>query len=446
MSTDEYIPRHARRRRIVSPRGAGMVAAAVLASTGSATSAFADAGNRVPGRLSVSPAGIEPFAPYQPQEICYPSAQPGVVAFRDLVLATYPNTGNDGIVQECSTPGRSEHKDGRAWDWLVRYDVPRERAEAAALLRWLTKRDSVGYTAANARRLGLMYVIWDRRIWKSYQAAAGWQDYRGPDAHVGHVHFSFSWAGALGQTSFFTGRVAPPILTPDLPVLSAGSAGPAVRDLQRVLQLTANGVFGTTTRHAVMSFQKAHHLRASGLLTRATWAALLPPATAIPRPVPVRQRWSGSPVLRPGAVGAGVRELQLLLSVRSDGSFGPATQTAVAHFQSRAHLVADGVVGARTWRALRVAAARAQARGRGPAARGRGPAMRGRGHGVTPAGVLHLGARGPIVEVLQRRVHVVPDGVFGSATEQAVRAYQRRHHLLVDGVVGPRTLPRQRRH
>ncbi|MDQ1715074.1 MAG: hypothetical protein QOC60_1019 [Frankiaceae bacterium] len=452
MTNDEYVPRHARRRRLLSPRGAGMVAAAVLASTGSATNAFAAPTLRVPPRPTGLPAGIEPFAPYQPQEICYPAAQPGVIAFRDLVLATYPNTGSDGIVQSCSVPGRSEHKDGRAWDWLVRYNIPGERAEAAALLSWLTKRDGVGYTAANARRLGIMYIIWNRRIWKSYQASLGWQPYNGTDAHDGHVHFSFGWAGALGQTSFFTGHVAPPVLAPSLPALSAGSAGPAVLDLQHVLQVPkANGYFGTTTRRAVASFQRVHHIPATGLLTRATWAALLPPATPIPHPVRVRRAWVGSPVLRAGAAGASVRELQRLLSVGTDGSFGPATQTALRRFQIRAHLVPDGVAGARTWNALRVAAARAQAKGRGPApashakppARGRGAATAATVTRTPTSGLIRLGARGPVVQVIQRRVHVAPDGVFGPATERAVRAYQRRHHLLVDGVVGPRTLPRQ---
>ncbi len=419
---DRYVPRHARRRRLLGPRGAGMVAAAVLASTATAGDAFAQA--RVPAVPWGLPAGIEPFAPYQPQEICWPEAQPGVLAFRDLVLRTYPRTASDGIVRACSAPGQSEHKDGRAWDWLVRADVPRERAEAGALLHWLLKADAAGYPAANARRLGIMYIVWHGRIWKSYHAERGWQVYGGHDGHSGHVHFSFSWAGALARTSFYSKHVAPPVLAPRLPLLGAGSAGPAVHDLQRMLGVSnANGVFGAQTRRAVATFQRTHRLPANGLLTRATWAALLPPATAVPAAVPVR-RVVASPVLRSGARGASVAALQRLLSIGRDGRFGAATQVALRRFQHRAHLVADGVAGSRTWKALRAAYARAHPR---PVAI------------PTLESPLRVGAAGAAVRDLQRRLHIARDGVFGQATERAVLAYQKSHRLSVDGVVGRRT-------
>jgi hypothetical protein len=57
-----------------------------------------------------------------------------------------------------------------------------------------------------ARRLGVMYIIWNGRIWGSYRAAEGWRSYGGANPHTDHVHFSFSRAGALKQTSYWTGR------------------------------------------------------------------------------------------------------------------------------------------------------------------------------------------------------------------------------------------------
>ena len=60
---------------------------------------------------------IEPFEHYAPQIKCTPRARAGVVDFSRRVLRAYPGTRSLGIVRACSAAGRSEHKEGRAWDW-----------------------------------------------------------------------------------------------------------------------------------------------------------------------------------------------------------------------------------------------------------------------------------------------------------------------------------------
>jgi peptidoglycan hydrolase-like protein with peptidoglycan-binding domain len=43
------------------------------------------------------------------------------------------------------------------------------------------------------------------------------------------------------------------------------------------------------------------------------------------------------------------------------------------------------------------------------------------------------------IKLIQKRVGVAPDGIFGPKTEAAVKAYQKSHGLAADGIVGPRT-------
>jgi len=169
---------------------------------------------------NVSPAaptftsGIDSYASYDGQTTCDPTEKPGVVAFMNLVLATYPCTSSSGITRSCSTGGTSEHKEGRAWDWGLSYPHP----AADSFLAWLLATDEHGNEHAMARRLGIMYMIWNNKIWKSYKASAGWQPYTGSNPHTDHVHFSFSWDGANKKTSFWTSGTTPaPTPTPPSP-------------------------------------------------------------------------------------------------------------------------------------------------------------------------------------------------------------------------------------
>ena len=146
-------------------------------------------------------------------------------------------------------------------------------------------------------------------------------------------------------------------------------------------------------------------------------AALAAPALAAPAVA------SAKP-LEEGDRGARVQRLQQLLGLPSDGVFGPGTARKVRSFQRRHDLTADGVVGAGTWRMLRrVRAARRSAST---------PATSG-------ARRVRVTGRGASVRLLQRRLGVAADGVFGPGTARAVRAFQRRRGLTADGIVGPGT-------
>jgi hypothetical protein len=162
--------------------------------------------SQAPADLPPSGGGpLDDLAPYQPQTTCDPTPKPGVVGFQAIVLAAYPATSSYGISRDCSIGGRSEHKEGRAWDGAVAVSDPDEHAAAHQVFDWQFRADANGRGFAMARRLGVMYIIHNRHIWGSYRAAEGWRPYVGANPHTDHTYFSFSWEGARKQTSHWDG-------------------------------------------------------------------------------------------------------------------------------------------------------------------------------------------------------------------------------------------------
>lgn len=158
--------------------------------------------------LPVRPSAIEPLAGYVAQSTCSPTTKPGTAALRSLVHAAYPATGDLGIVRDCAIGGTSEHKEGRAWDWAVNAYSTTQDAAAKDMFAWLFASDRDGNTYAMARRLGIMYMIYNEHIWSASSASAGWRPYTGPNPHTDHVHISLSWAGADKTTSYWVPAAA----------------------------------------------------------------------------------------------------------------------------------------------------------------------------------------------------------------------------------------------
>ncbi len=120
--------------------------------------------------------------------------RPGVQAFKDYA-ARFGIVGNS--YGGCQT---GFHPIGQA------LDVYLDGSTVAALqpfADWL-----VANNGEMTRRLGIVQVIFNYRIWRSYSGGAGpqggWGPYGGADHHTSHVHISFNEAGATGSTSFFT--------------------------------------------------------------------------------------------------------------------------------------------------------------------------------------------------------------------------------------------------
>jgi hypothetical protein len=192
----------------------------MLKSRVSAVLAIALLATSIPAAVAAKPAkpsfgpGIDPSPGYVGQRKCSPNAKPGVLAFQRLVMRAYPGTGYGSISRGCSIGGTSEHKEGRAWDWGVNARKLSQKRAAEDLFEWLFAKDARGNGYAMARRLGVMYLIFNRRIWFP---GSGWRVYcrqkpRGCVApgggglrhpHDDHVHFSFTWAGAMKKTTFW---------------------------------------------------------------------------------------------------------------------------------------------------------------------------------------------------------------------------------------------------
>jgi hypothetical protein len=152
---------------------------------------------------------IEGYARYEGQTTCDPTPKPGTVALRNLLLARYANTTSLGISRGCDIGGVSEHKEGRAFDWGANIGNAKQVDAVNDFLNTLFATDSYGHRHALARRMGIMYVIWNNQIWSAYRADAGWQAYTGANPHTDHVHISLSWAGARAETSYYSGKVVP---------------------------------------------------------------------------------------------------------------------------------------------------------------------------------------------------------------------------------------------
>ena len=154
-------------------------------------------------------------AEYEGQAQCDPSAKPGAQRLSDLIKATYGADQTVWIPRACDIGGQSEHKEGRALDWMVSVRNAQQRANAETFLNWLLGPDQAGIPYGNANRLGVMYIGWNDRIWRGYDINRGWTELKGcfgkPEqgndtfCHRNHIHISLTWDGATATSSFWDG-------------------------------------------------------------------------------------------------------------------------------------------------------------------------------------------------------------------------------------------------
>jgi peptidoglycan hydrolase-like protein with peptidoglycan-binding domain len=219
--------------------------------------------------------------------------------------------------------------------------------------------------------------------------------------------------------------------------LKIGARGEPVATLQRAIMAAgftvvggADGVFGVLTANALRSFQNANGLGVTGVVDDAT-AALLARVSGGGAHDPTV---TASPLLglRYGSIGADVTALQQALigaGIRprggADGVFGAATAAALKQYQAARGLTPSGVVDEATANAL---------------------ASTGGGGQANPLVGLKAGSLGNTVKQLQEtliaagiNVRGGADGIFGPATQNALRDFQRSQGLPETGVVDDAT-------
>jgi peptidoglycan hydrolase-like protein with peptidoglycan-binding domain len=464
------------RARLVTLSGTVLAVPLVAVGVASAAHAATPAPVAPAAPRKSLPAALDARTPYEAQVSCDPRDKPGVTAFAALMKSNY-KTGVTGISRTCQGD-ISEHYDGRALDWMLNVTDPAQKAIADSVATWLSADNG-----AMARRFGISYIIWNHKMWREYAPERGWAPYTGSVPHTDHIHFSFSWDGAMARTSWWTGHAttladlgpcrvyagqfAPLYTVPrtaacptylpvapasPYPVYVVGQKNAQIAVAQRALALSADGAFGWQTQAALVSWQKRASVPITGVLDKATWAKLVPTAPApprvttppVPKTVPVRLT---VPVSVPTPAPAPSRSLtrtpvapvastsytaykQVILRQGSRGS-------AVVALQRALQVTPDGAFGAKTRSALVTFQTLQHISPNGVADRLVWDRLEKRDYpllgyrGLT----LNQGSKGVAVVALQQALRVTPDGSFGPQTLAAVRAVQSRAKLAPSGVV-----------
>ena len=255
--------------------------------------------------------------------------------------------------------------------------------------------------------------------------------------------------------------------------LRLGSAGEDVRTIQRQLNRigrnypaipkisTTNGIFERQTEEAVRTFQRVFNLAQDGVVGKNTWYKIKYIYNGVKGLSELYTKGISideadriySTVVRRGDRGIPVQTIQYYLNflaffnpklspVKVDGIFGQQTYDAVLTFQNQYGLKVDGIVGRDTWNMLQNAYQ--------GVLRALPNEYKDYASLIYPGYFITSGATGPAVYQVQRFIQriaqndpsipsVAVDGVYGSNTQEAVRAIQAQAGLPQTGQVGPQT-------
>lgn len=160
---------------------------------------------------------VEDYASYQAPRTCAARVKPGTKELARWIDRKFTGGNPYASLRACPSSGpSSEHHEGRAIDWSMNATRAKDRREVKRFFERLFAEDRRGNEHALARRMGVMYVIWNDRIRSSYDHFEA-RDYRSSSCkklrrcsptlrHRDHVHISLSRKGAKGRTSWYARR------------------------------------------------------------------------------------------------------------------------------------------------------------------------------------------------------------------------------------------------
>lgn len=267
---------------------------------------------------------------------------------------------------------------------------------------------------------------------------------------VGAVQTTAS--GTPAQSTAASATQATQTAAPSATILRKGDRGEDVKTLQlRLIELgylsgKADGIFGTATEVAVVSFQKRSSLTADGKAGKVTqnllFAAAATPAEGASSTLAAESTATAATVeyktLKRGMTSNEVKKLQERLkelgyiSASPTGFYGSATQLAVEKFQKANNLKVDGIAGSATQNLLY-----------GTGVKNQTPETP---ETTTNYPTLKEGMKSAAVTTMQKKLQALgylkadATGYFGTATKSAVIAFQKASQLTADGIAGNATL------
>lgn len=190
-----------------------------------------------------------------------------LIRLREQVNAEWPgrDRSSDGSIGDTAHRNRKSDHNPNSAGVVTAIDIDADLAPGVNV------RELVDALFAS-RDPRIKYIIFNGRI--TVASLTGWKRYTGANAHKAHAHISVSARPSLYDDAS-DWQIRPVKAEPQpRPTLRRGDRGEAVKQLQKLLKLPADGIFGEKTEAGVKGVQLINGLRPDGIAGKQTWGVL----------------------------------------------------------------------------------------------------------------------------------------------------------------------------